>query len=89
MYDFYGKKFCKIEQMNIKIDKKIINTTKCDKSFKCLTNHENLCKVSYHINGKINFLESNNKKCKFKIYFADKFICSCPVRNELYVRYKI
>ena len=81
-------KFCKSEQMNTKIDKKIINTTKCEKSFDCLTNHENLCKVSHHVNGKINFIENNNKTCKFKIYFADKFICSCSVRNEIYNRYK-
>ena len=74
--------------MDEKINKKTIDSTKCDKSFECFTNCENLCKVSHHVNGKINFIENNNNTCKFKIYFSGKFICSCPVRNEIYNCYK-
>ena len=75
--------------MDKKINKKTINATKCDRSFECLTSYENLCKVSHHVSGKINFIQNNNNTCKFKIYFAGKFICSCPVRKEIYNYYKI
>jgi len=75
--------------MNKKIDKKIIDATACEKSFECLANPDYLCKVTTCINGEVHFLWCSEKECKFKISFGDDCFCSCPVRKEIYNRYKV
>ena len=76
-------------KMNNKIDKKTIDETACEKSFECLTNPDSLCKVTTCIKGEVHFLECSEKECKFKTPFGDDYFCSCPVRKEMYNRYKI
>ena len=72
------------------IDKKIIDSTKCEKCFKCLTNQDYLCKVEHCINGKVHVLECNdNTECKFKVTSGSGAFCSCPVRKEIYNRYNL
>jgi hypothetical protein len=72
-----------------KIDKKIIDATECEKSFECLTNQANLCKVKLCLAGEVHFLRCDDKKCKFKAYFGKEPLCTCPVRKEIYNRDKI
>ena len=72
-----------------KIDKKIIDATNCEKAFECLNNQENLCKISYSVSGKVHFLECDEIACKFKSTFGDTSFCSCPVRMEIYNKYKV
>jgi len=75
--------------MIIKVDKKIIDSTECEKSFECQKNTENLCKVKLCIAGHAHFLRCNDKKCKFKLYFQNESMCTCPVRQEIYNLYGI
>jgi hypothetical protein len=75
--------------MRKKIDKKIINSTECEKSFECLISQETLCRVKLCLAGEVHFLQCDDKKCKFKMYFGKEPLCTCPVRMEIYNRYKI
>jgi len=72
-----------------KIDKKITDSTECEKSFECLANQENLCKVKLCIAGEVHFLKCDDNVCKFKAYFGNESLCTCPVRKEIYNRYKV
>ena len=71
------------------INKEIIDSTECDKSFKCINNQDYLCEVNCCIDNKVIFLKCNDRKCKFKTAFGDDFFCSCPVRLEIYKRHKL
>ncbi len=66
-------------------------TTKCDKEFSCLEgSRQDLCSVKYCINRGISFVEcANDNNCYYKTSYGDGMICLCPVRNELYNKYKI
>jgi len=76
--------------MKIEVDKKIVESTECEKEFECLNCQDNFCKVVQCINDKVHFLKCDEKECKFKISFGKKeFFCTCPVRKEIYNRYKI
>ena len=75
--------------MITKIDKKIIDSTECEKSFKCLKNQKNLCKVKLCIADKAHFLKCDDKKCKFKSFSGNETLCTCPVRQEIYNLYEI
>ena len=68
---------------------KIIDSTACEKSFECLKNPENLCKVKLCIAGQVHFLRCHNKKCKFESVFQNEPMCICPVRQEIYNLYEI
>ena len=75
--------------MITKIDKKIIDSIECEKSFECLKNQKNLCKVKLCIAGQAHFLKCDDKKCKFKSVFQNETLCTCPVRQEIYNLYEI
>lgn len=72
-----------------KIDKKVIESTECEKSFECLTNQELLCKVKLCLAGEVHFLRCEDHVCKFKMFFGKESLCTCPVRKEIYNRYNI
>ena len=72
-----------------KIDKQTVDSTECEKAFACLNDQEDLCKVTYCVSGKVHFLECNERKCKFKTQFGDGNFCTCPVRIEIYNKYKV
>jgi hypothetical protein len=77
--------------MDIKVDDNIIEqTTKCRKNFSCLSGETPIYSVESNINNKIHFIKCvNNKSCSYILSFGYSFICTCPVRKELYNRYKI
>lgn len=68
------------------MNKKIIQTTKCEKQFACLTNEINICcKVVKCIGKSVCFIDDEAKNdCNYKICYGDSMICSCPVRIELH-----
>jgi len=75
--------------LEIKIDKKIIDETKCDFNFICLKNNKPLCVVERCLD-KVCFLHSCHEGvCNNKIFYGDSIICNCPVRIEIFNKYGI
>jgi hypothetical protein len=84
--------------MKIEISDEVIKrTTKCHVNFSCLNNEENpecwddepLCPVTREINKDLLIVEGNdNFHCNYKSLFGDDIVCSCPVRYEIYERYR-
>jgi hypothetical protein len=78
--------------MNIKIDEPIISrTTKCNARFGCLDNHIKFhCKIDKSV-GNVIFVsdEKHGLHCTYMLPFGSSFICVCPVRNEIFRKYKI
>jgi hypothetical protein len=70
------------------------DTTACEKDFPCLSdNGYSLCKPSCKVInsvGKVHFVKCNGY-CNYKMEYSEDylFICSCPVRNEIYNLYEI
>ena len=66
-------------------------TGKCRKNHSCLSGERNdLCKVELNVDNKIHFVKCvNNEPCAFRISFGYSYICSCPIRKELFDRYNI
>jgi len=78
--------------MNIKVDDSIIQeTTECRKKFSCLSGEYPFCSVELCIDNKVHFIKcaSNNESCRYRVPFGYSNVCNCPVRKELYNRYKI
>lgn len=78
--------------MNIEVNNDIINqTTNCTKQHACINHADyDFCKVENCINNKIHFIKCKSQSsCSYKISFGDSFVCSCPIRKEIYNRYNI
>ncbi len=77
----------------MQIDKKTIDSTVfCKNNLDCLTNEEHFClkaKVENCINEKVYFINCNNPCCNYKINFGKSCVCDCPVRKEIYDKYKL
>ncbi|MBU3968326.1 MAG: hypothetical protein KKG76_13320 [Euryarchaeota archaeon] len=80
------------QKNNLKVDDDIIKTAnRCKKNFSCLSSDEtDLCKVEMNVGEKIHFIKCKNKNtCNYRIPFGYSFVCTCPVRKELYNKYKV
>jgi len=77
--------------MNIEVDEDIIKqTTKCRKNFSCLSGERPFCTVELCIENEIHFIKcAGNESCIYRVSFGYSYVCICPVRKELYNRYKI
>lgn len=77
--------------MKIRVDDNIIKeTTKCRKIFSCLSGEAPSCSVELSIENKIHFIKCvSNESCSYRVPFGYSHVCNCPVRKELYNRYKI
>ncbi len=66
-------------------------TTDCDKDFSCLkVIRKDLCRVEYFYDGKTHFIKCLNQGyCSYQQSYGNGSVCTCPVRNELYNKYKI
>ena len=76
----------------MEIDPEIIKKAiYCSSKNRCISDcHHTLCKVKECINDKIYFLECvDNKHCNYRISFGQFNTCSCPIRQEIYNKYKI
>ena len=77
--------------MKIEISENVINaTTKCEKGFSCLSdNLEPACKVEYCVSNSVYFVKClNTANCSYKVSFGDGHFCTCPIRKEIYDKYK-
>jgi hypothetical protein len=75
----------------MEIDPLIIAETHfCSKNFDCLIKSTPVyCAVENCIGNKVHFIESNhNLSCKYKLPFGYTYICNCPVRKEIYNKYR-
>jgi len=77
--------------MKLEISEGIIQqTTKCDRDFECLKSGcKPNCEVKDCVSGKVHFVDKHNGYCRYSFRFGNGIICSCPVRKELYNRYKV
>ena len=65
-------------------------TTKCKKNFSCLKEkNRDCCGISDCINDEIIFVKSQKPSCPYQQMFGNEFICGCPVRKEIYNKYRI
>lgn len=66
-------------------------TIQCDKSFSCLKNDgKDLCKVRLGGNGPAHFVKCpEDNHCSYRLSYGGAYLCICPVRNEIYNKYKV
>jgi len=71
-----------MEQDDKKQIEQIISQMECPKDFKChKSGFESLCKAKdIGIEGVVECLEENPKKCKFSVAFGYSYFCRCPLR---------
>jgi len=77
--------------MNIsKSDGILESATKCKKKFSCLKVERDICAVEDCVNDSVLFVKSKYKaSCPYQQMFGNEYICNCPVRKELYEKYRI
>ena len=79
--------------MNIKISEDIVNnTTECTKDFSCLNPdaQRDICKILACLKNNLYFIKCLNEDyCSYRMSFGADFLCMCPVRKDIYNRYRI
>jgi hypothetical protein len=72
-------------------DEIIRKAGKCEKNFRCLSGEsEKLCRVLCFIKDDIYFVKCmEDPDCVYLESFEKTKICNCPVRKEIYKRYKV
>ena len=65
--------------------------TECSHGQSCLQEGtESLCKVSSCVDGAVHFIAcAHDGPCPYKQPVWDRFRCNCPVRREIYNKYKV
>jgi len=77
--------------MAFKISEQAIKAAdNCIYHFACLSGDEKcLCAVDDNFNGKILFIKPHNHNaCSYRMSFGYSYICKCPVRKEIFMRYQ-
>jgi len=79
--------------VNLHIDEAILKqTTKCPNEFKCLNRAEYpLCRAAGNtavLDSGIFVIAPERNGCSYKLRWGDGHMCRCPVRMEIYQRYK-
>jgi len=66
------------------------SATDCTKGLSCLNNEKNdICKIDSCVNDNVHFVKDDNDRyCNYKKNFGSAFYCNCPVRKEIYNKYK-
>jgi hypothetical protein len=75
----------------LKVSKEIEEaTTDCTKGFTCLAGDgTDLCKVTSSVNDEIHFVIClNEEDCTYKRSSGGRLNCGCPVRREIFNKYK-
>jgi hypothetical protein len=79
--------------MEMKVNKDTVSrTVRCAENFSCLEgSKECLCPVHDCSNGNVHFIHPSLKAkgCSYRLDFGYTYICSCPVRKEMYNTYRI
>ncbi len=53
-------------------------------------NRNDLCTVEHCVDGRVHFIRCKNQEhCSYQLNFGDGFICTYPMRKELYNRYRV
>jgi len=67
------------------------NSTLCKNKFVCISKEgAELCKVVSSMNdGKLFIFCAVNIKCVYKHEANGRYVCTCPVRNEIFAQYNI
>jgi hypothetical protein len=77
--------------MKFNINQNVINqATNCRENNSCLSGNKNcLCNVSDSVDNKIIFVDPAIKNsCYYKSSFGYSYMCTCPVRNMIFLKYK-
>jgi len=77
--------------MKISISDRIKESAiRCKKKLACLKKTDCLCQAQDCVNDSVLFVESRyNASCPYQQMFGNEFICNCPVRKELYDKYRV
>lgn len=78
--------------MEIEISQKTIDeTTECEHSHECLKDVSKIhCKVESEISGEVHFVKCPDEElCAYKQTFGHSQMCCCPIRKEIYNKYKV
>ena len=72
------------------VDKEILEkTTRCDTKG-CLSGDDTICPVERALTTDLLFVhfDTSRSACRYCVTFGDSFMCVCPVRQEIYRKYK-
>lgn len=62
----------------------------CLYDYACLNeNGHKICKVKHCVSDELLFVDKTSCTCAYKMNFGNEFVCNCPVRKEIYFRYKV
>jgi hypothetical protein len=63
----------------------------CHRNLACLRpeNKGGLCLVTQSINGVLFVDYKHSRSCNWMVPFGFDFICTCPLRKEMYTRYRV
>ncbi len=66
-------------------------TTGCKKGFSCLEDKKkDICKIGICFDGKLHFIACIDEiNCFYQRSYGENFICDCPIRKEIWNKYKI
>ena len=81
-----------MDKQEIKIDDAVVKkTTKCHCGFSCLSKSKGcLCSVLHFIGHEMVQIKSNvSNSCNYHILYGNEHFCLCPIRSELYQRYRM
>ena len=66
----------------------VLNTTRCDRNFSCKDSSP-CCKVESCVGNSIIFVSKLERRCNYYQGFGYGNVCKCPVRIEIYKKYKL
>lgn len=71
-------------------EKSLHDADNCQNNYSCLNgDRDSLCPVTRNINDKVHFINCLNHSCMYQMAFGLAYICTCPVRKEIYNKYRM
>ena len=64
------------------------STEKCHTDFACLKGTPLHCKVEQFLGAEL-LVCAKKDDCPYKLSYGDGYFCTCPVRKDIYKRYRI
>ena len=63
----------------------------CRRAHVCLRSHaKDLCRVEHCVDGKVHFVVCReHDTCAYQRSFGESVFCDCPVRKELFNKYRV
>lgn len=66
----------------------MLSATRCDKNFNCIDCSPS-CKVESFVGNSVIFVSKLERRCNYYQEFGYGCVCKCPVRLEIYKKYKL